>query len=48
MPREQVIAFVSGLGAELQSAIPNTDAGTGWESFRYVWRRPAEKGIPAV
>jgi SAM-dependent methyltransferase len=48
MPREQVIAFVSGLGAELQSAIANTDAGTGWESFRYVWRRPPEQGSPAV
>jgi len=37
--REEVIGFVQGLGAELLSIEPNHDAGSGWESFRYTWRR---------
>jgi len=40
-PREQVLAYVSGLGAEFVGSTRNTDAGSGWESFRYTWRRPA-------
>ena len=38
-PREEVIAFVRGLGAELLAVETNHDAGSGWESFRYTWRR---------
>ena len=38
-PREQVIAYVGKLGAELVEVLPSHDAGDAWESFRYTWRR---------
>jgi SAM-dependent methyltransferase len=39
MPRNEVLAFGSSLGAELVGSTRNADAGGNWESFRYTWRR---------
>jgi len=38
-PREQVIEHFRGFGAELLEVTPTHDAGGGWESYRYTWRR---------
>jgi SAM-dependent methyltransferase len=39
MPREEVVALVDSLGAEVLDVEPNNAAGAGWESFLYYCRR---------